>query len=106
MCLQEIKDEIIDAGKESVLENMVSLYLHELSEKKKFQMVTKFIRSYFVYKIFVEHTYEAFPPGSRAVTDPVPVARKPCFFWCMRSRMRCQSIVLAGLGVKIKMGEI
>ena len=27
MCLQEIKDEIIDAGKESVLENMVSLYL-------------------------------------------------------------------------------
>ena len=29
MCLQEIKDEIIDAGKESVLENMVSLYLHE-----------------------------------------------------------------------------
>ena len=50
MCLQEIKDEIIDAGKESVLENMVSLYLHELSEKE--EMVTKFIRSYFVYKIF------------------------------------------------------
>lgn len=35
MCLQEIKDEIIDAGKESVLENMVSLYLHELSEKEE-----------------------------------------------------------------------
>ena len=32
MCLQEIKD---DAGKESVLENMVSLYLHELSEKEE-----------------------------------------------------------------------
>ena len=35
MCFQEIKDEIIDAGKESVLENMVSLYLHELSEKEE-----------------------------------------------------------------------
>lgn len=34
MCLQEIKDEIIDVGKESVLENMVSLYLHELPEKE------------------------------------------------------------------------
>ena len=32
------------------------------------------------------------------------MARKPCFFRCMRSRMRCQSIVLAGLGVKIKNG--
>ena len=35
MCLQKIKDEIIDAGKESVLENMVSLYMHELSEKEE-----------------------------------------------------------------------
>ena len=32
MCLQDIKVEIIDAEKESVLENMVSVYLHDLSE--------------------------------------------------------------------------
>ena len=41
MCLQEIKDEIIDAGKESVLENMVSLYLHELSEKEEILLLTQ-----------------------------------------------------------------
>ena len=104
MCLQEIKDEIIDAGKESVLENMVSLYLHELSEKEEILDGYEVYAAILCIRFFVEHTYEAFPPGSRAVTDPVPVARKPCFFWCMRSRMRCQSIVLAGLGVKIKNG--
>ena len=104
MCLQEIKDEIIDAGKESVLENMVSLYLHELSEKEEIRWLRSLYAAILCIRFFVEHIYEAFLPGSRAVTDPVPVARKPCFFWCMRSRMRCQSIVLAGLEVKIKNG--
>lgn len=48
MCLQEIKDEIIDAGKESVLENMVSLYLHELSEKEEiFGLSTLFQTNFF-----------------------------------------------------------